>query len=226
MTALHSLWPLAGIAIVVIGFGLRANPLAVVVLAAFGSGLGAGLSVAEVVAALGKAFNQNRYVSVPWLALPVIGLMERAGLQEQARRVIASARAATASRILILYLALRQITAALGLTQIAGHAQTVRPLLAPMAEAAAERDNPAITEDERNKVKAMAAATDNVGIFFGEDIFIAIASILLIKGFLEGAGIIVQPLQLSVWAIPTAIAAFAIHSWRLWRMGRASGTAG
>ena len=52
MTTLPSLWPLAGIAIVVIGFALRANPLAVVVAAAFGSGLGAGLSVPEVVAAL------------------------------------------------------------------------------------------------------------------------------------------------------------------------------
>ena len=69
-----------------------------------------------------------------------------------------------------------------------------------------------------NKVKAMAAATDNVGIFFGEDIFLAIASILLIKGFLESAGIIVQPLQLSVWAIPTALAAFAVHGGRLLRM--------
>jgi uncharacterized membrane protein len=52
VTTLPSLWPLAGIAIVVIGFALRANPLAVVVAAAFGSGLGAGLSVPEVVAAL------------------------------------------------------------------------------------------------------------------------------------------------------------------------------
>ena len=112
----------------------------------------------------------------------------------------------------------RQITAALGLTQIAGHAQTVRPLLAPMVEAAAIRDNPDLGEDERNQIKAMAAATDNIGIFFGEDIFLAIASILLIKGFLESAGIIVQPLELSVWAIPTALAAFAVHGTRLWRM--------
>jgi uncharacterized membrane protein len=218
VTTLPSLWPLAGIAIVVIGFALRANPLAVVVAAAFGSGLGAGLSLPEVVAALGKAFHQNRYVSVPWLALPVIGLMERAGLQEQAAALISRTKSATTSRILLIYLGFRQITAALGLTQIAGHAQTVRPLLAPMAEAAAERDNPAITDDGRNKVKAMAAATDNVGIFFGEDIFLAIASILLIKGFLESAGIIVQPLQLSVWAIPTALAAFAVHGGRLLRM--------
>lgn len=216
--ALPSLWPLAGITIVVIGFAVRANPLAVVVAAAFGSGLGAGLSVPDVVAALGKAFHQNRYVSVPWLALPVIGLMERAGLQEQAAALIARTKSATTSRILLIYLGFRQITAALGLAQIAGHAQTVRPLLAPMAEAAATRDNPTISEDGRNKVKAMAAATDNVGIFFGEDIFLAIASILLIKGFLESAGIIVQPLQLSVWAIPTALAAFAVHGGRLLRM--------
>jgi len=218
VTTLPSLWPLAGIAIVVIGFALRANPLAVVVAAAFGSGLGAGLTIPEVVAALGKAFHQNRYVSVPWLALPVIGLMERAGLQEQAAALISRTKAATTSRILLIYLGFRQITAALGLTQIAGHAQTVRPLLAPMTEAAASRDNPAITEDGRNRVKAMAAATDNVGIFFGEDIFLAIASILLIKGFLESAGIIVQPLELSVWAIPTALAAFAVHGGRLLRI--------
>ncbi|WP_310476851.1 DUF969 domain-containing protein [Sandarakinorhabdus sp.] len=214
------MWPLAGIAIVVAGFALRANPLAVVVAAAFGSGLGAGLSVPEVVAALGKAFHQNRYVSVPWLALPVIGLMERAGLQEQAAALISRTRSATTSRILLIYLGFRQITSALGLTQIAGHAQTVRPLLAPMAEAAATRDKPDISEDERNQIKAMAAATDNVGIFFGEDIFLAIASILLIKGFLESAGIIVQPLELSVWAIPTAVAAFAVHGTRLWKLGR------
>lgn len=216
-----SLWPLVGIAIVIIGFAIRANPLAVVIAAAIGSGLGAGLSIPEVIAAMGKAFHQNRYVSVPWLTLPVIGLLERAGLQEQASALISRTRAATTSRILLIYLGLRQITAALGLTQIAGHAQTVRPLLAPMVEAASERDNPAITEHERNDVKAMAAATDNVGIFFGEDIFLAIASILLIKGFLESANIIVQPLELSVWAIPTAIAAFAVHGTRLWRMGRA-----
>ncbi len=220
MTTLPSLWPLAGIVIVVIGFAVRANPLAVVVAAAFGSGLGAGLSVPEVVAALGKAFQQNRYVSVPWLTLPVIGLMERAGLQEQAAALISRTKAATTSRILLIYLGFRQITAAIGLTQIAGHAQTVRPLLAPMVEAAATRDQPDISEDARNRVKAMAAATDNVGIFFGEDIFLAIASILLIKGFLESAGIIVQPLELSVWAIPSAIAAFAVHGARLWRMRR------
>ena len=83
-----------------------------------------------------------------------------------------------------------------------------------MAEAAAgEAHDP-------EKVKAMAAATDNIGLFFGEDIFIAIGSILLMKGVLEGYGIFVEPLHMSVWAIPTAIAAFAIHGTRLWLLDR------
>ena len=57
-------------------------------------------------------------------------------------------------------------------------------------------------------------------MFFGEDIFIAIASILLIKGFLEQNGILVEPLQLSVWAIPTAFCALAIHGTRLMLLDR------
>ncbi|MDE2014170.1 MAG: DUF969 family protein, partial [Alphaproteobacteria bacterium] len=51
-------------------------------------------------------------------------------------------------------------------------------------------------------------------------IFIAIGSVLLIKGFLQQAGIIVAPLQLSLWAIPTAILAFLIHGARLLLLDR------
>jgi uncharacterized membrane protein len=69
----------------------------------------------------------------------------------------------------------------------------------------------------------MAAATDNVGLFFGEDIFIAIGSILLMKGALETYGIALEPFQLSVWAIPTAIAAFVIHGIRLLLLDRKLG---
>jgi uncharacterized membrane protein len=61
---------------------------------------------------------------------------------------------------------------------------------------------------------------DNVAVFFGEDIFIAIASILLIKGFLQTNGINVQPLQLSVWAIPTAVMALVVHTTRLLLLDR------
>lgn len=214
-----SYWPLIGIAIVVIGFLLRLNPLAVVATAAVATGLAAGQSLAQVLAILGKGFNDSRYVSLVLLALPVIGLLERYGLQARARAVITGLKGATPGRLLVFYLLFRQVTSALGLTSIAGHAQTVRPLVAPMAEAAATRDG-AADSDEIERVKSMSAATDNVGLFFGEDIFIAIGSILLIVGFLDANGIEVAPFQLSVWAIPTAIIAFLIHGARLLWMDR------
>ena len=207
---------LSGIAVMVAGFALKRNPLLVVAAAALVTGLAAGLSPLAVIAAFGKAFNDTRYVSAVWLVLPVIGLLENYGLQERARSLIAAWRGATLARLLIGYLLLRQLTAALGLTSIAGPAQTVRPLLAPMAEAAGRPQDQA----EADRIKAMAAATDNVGLFFGEDIFIAIGSILLMKGFMEQQGIVLAPLALSVWAIPTAVAAFVVHGFRLWRFGR------
>ena len=221
-----NLWPLIGIAVVILGFVLRFNPLLVVAAAALATGVAHGLSTGlplieaaqTTVETFGKAFNDNRYITLTWMILPVIGLLERAGLQEKARDLIARVRGATTGRLLLIYLFVRQATSALGLTSLGGHPQMVRPLIAPMAEGAAEAQLGPLADPVRQKVRAMSAATDNVGLFFGEDIFIAIASILLIKGFLEQNGIVVEPLALSVWAIPTAIIAFAIHGFRLWRL--------
>ncbi len=208
---------LCGIAVIVAGFLLRFNPLLVVAVSALVTGLAAGIAPLAILAAFGKAFNENRYVTVIYLVLPVIGMLERHGLQERARLAIGKLRGATVGRLLIGYLLFRQLTAALGLTSIAGPAQSVRPLVAPMAEAAAEAQG---VPPGGDRIPAMAAATDNIGLFFGEDIFIAIGSILLMKGVLEGYGIVIQPLHLSMWAIPTAIAAFLIHGFRLWLLDR------
>jgi uncharacterized membrane protein len=223
---------LLGIGVVVLGFVLRANPLLVVMAAALTTGLAAAWTPdaelatyyaagRDTLAAFGKAFNDARYISLTWILLAAIGLLERAGLQERARITIATVKAATAGRLLWVYLIIRQAAAALGLTSLGGHAQMVRPLVAPMAEGAAEAKFGVLPDKQRFLIRSHAAAADNIGLFFGEDIFIAIASILLIKGFLETNGIIVEPLQLSIWAIPTAIAALAIHSFRLWLLDRA-----
>jgi uncharacterized membrane protein len=213
-------WPLLGIALVILGFALRFNPLLVVAVAAIVTGLLGGMPFLKVLATLGHGFNENRYVSIIWIVLPVIGLLERYGLQRRARALIMKMHGATTGRLLILYLGFRQIFAALGLTSVAGQAQTVRPLVAPMAVAAAEKQHGELDEDTSERVKAMSAATDNVGLFFGEDIFIAIASILLIQGSLAGFGIQLTPFQLSVWAIPSAICAFLIHGARLLLLDR------
>lgn len=214
------MWVLLGIAVIVIGFMLRFNPLLVIIASAAVTGIAAGLDVHAIISAFGKAFNDARYVSIVWIVLPVIGMLEAFGLQERARGLISGLKGATTGRLLAGYLLMRQATAALGLTSVAGHPQTVRPLVAPMAEAAAEKQAGTLHDNQREEVKAFSAATDNIGLFFGEDIFLAIGSILLMKGLLEQYGIILEPFELSVWAIPTAIAAFLIHGFRLWLLDR------
>lgn len=225
---------LAGIAVLVAGFLARLNPLLVVVVAALATGVlgavagGSGTSPAALghalvatVATLGKAYNADRFVSLTWLILPLIGLLEREGLQQRARTLIASIRAATAGRLLIVYFLLRQATAAVGLAAIMGHAQTIRPLVAPMAEGALEAtsDRP-LPAAAVFRVRAFAAATDNVAAFFGEDIFFAFSSILLIVAAMAGLGVKVQPLQVSLWAIPSAGFALVVHGLRLLALDR------
>jgi uncharacterized membrane protein len=210
---------LSGIAIVILGFALRLNPLVVVGVAGLVTGIAGGSSPTAVIETFGRAFAENRYVGIVWLVLPVIGLLERAGLRERVQALIATMRNITTAHVLVAYLLIRQITAALGLTALFGHAQMVRPLIAPMAEAAAERHGP-ISEPTRMEIRAYAAATDNIGLFFGEDAFVAIGSVLLMKGFLQQSGYMIAPLSLALWAIPTAICAFLVHGARLLLLGR------
>jgi uncharacterized membrane protein len=214
-------WPLIGIAVIVIGFLLRFNPVPVVVCAALTSGLLAGLSLPDLLGLLGKSFISARLLLLFVLTLPVIGLLEHAGLREHAQRWIGRMRGLSLARLLMGYLLLRQVLAMFGLTSVAGAAQTVRPLLAPMSEAAAEKILPTLDDADRDDVRAIAAATDNVGRFFGEDVFIALGAVLLIQAFYTQHGVTLHgaeltPLSIALWALPTAIAAFVIQSVRVW----------
>ena len=218
---MHELWPLIGVVVLVAGFMIRLNPLAVVLAAALAAGAAAGHGPLDVLARFGKAFNDARYVSLIWLVVPVIGLLERAGLQARASALVARVRGASVGRLLLGYFVVRQLSAALGLTALGGQAQMVRPLVAPMAQDAAEQQTGAPLDDaSRDLVRAHAAGADNIAVFFGEDIFIAFGSVLLIKGVLAGAGHDVAPLAISIYAIPTAVLALVIHGARLLGLDR------
>ncbi|MCQ8187938.1 DUF969 domain-containing protein [Streptomyces rugosispiralis] len=212
---------LLGVLVVILGFATRRNPLLVVGVAGIATGLLAKLSPQEILAAFGNGFASSRSVTIFVITLPVIGLLERHGLQEQARTLIGRLGKLTTGRFLALYLLLRQLTAALGLTSIGGPAQSVRPMVAPMAEGAAERRHGPLPERVRERVRSYSASADTVGLFFGEDCFLAIGSILLITGFVNTTyHTHLEPLQLALWAIPTAVCAFLIHGFRLLRLDR------
>jgi uncharacterized membrane protein len=213
---------LLGVVVVILGFVTRRNPVLVVGVAGVFTGLIGGMNPLEVLAAFGRSFADSRSVTVFAVVLPVIGLLERYGLREQARRLIGRLGGLSAGRFLTVYLLVRQVTAAFGLTSIGGPAQTVRPLVAPMAESAAERSTGApLPERLREKVRSYAASADTVGVFFGEDCFIAIGSILLITAFVDSTyHQNLEPTQLALWAIPLAVCAFLVHGARLLLLDR------
>jgi uncharacterized membrane protein len=219
---------LLGVLVVVVGFALRFNPLLVVTVAGITSALLGGLSPLHVLEAFGTGFAASRSISIAFIVLPVIGLLERYGLQQRAKTLISHAAALTAGRILLVYLFMRQLAAALGLTGFGGTAQMVRPVIYPMAEGAAMRSYGKVPQRLTEAIKAHAAATDTVGAFFGEDCFVAIGSVLLIAGYVEASyHLKLDPLRIAIWAVPTAIAAFVIHGFRLLRLdGRLAAIAG
>ncbi|KJS63849.1 DUF969 domain-containing protein [Streptomyces rubellomurinus] len=210
---------LVGILIVVAGFATRRNPLLVVGAAGIVTGLLGGLSPVKVLETFGTGFASSRSVTLFAVTLPVIGLLERHGLQEQARTLMNRLAKVSAGRLLACYLVIRQLGAALGLTALGGHPQAVRPMIAPMAEAAVERRHGTLTEKARERLRSFAASADNVGLFFGEDCFLAVGSILLITGFVNATyHTSLEPVQLALWAVPTAVCATLVHGLRLLRL--------
>ncbi|MFE8644403.1 5-oxoproline transporter, DUF969 family subunit [Sphingomonas sp. NCPPB 2930] len=146
-----NLWPLVGVAVIVAGFILRFNPMLVVIATAIATAFAAGFPIDRILSTIGTGFIKTRNLPlIILLPLAVIGLLERHGLRQHAQNWIGSIRSATAGRLLIVYLAARQLTAAIGLTSLGGHPQMVRPLLAPMAEGAAEARHGKLSDKVRH----------------------------------------------------------------------------
>ncbi len=195
---------LIGILIIIIGFVLKLDTIAVVVGAGVVTGLVSGMSISEILSTLGDAFVANRTTCLFMLTIPVIGLCERYGLKAKAIDLIKKANGLSTGSLLSGYTFLREATIALGVT-LGGHPQFVRPLIEPMAEGAAVVKYGELEEKDLDKIKAHSAAADNIGNFFGQNLFMANPGVLLIVSTLATAGIEADPLAIAKASIPIAI---------------------
>jgi uncharacterized membrane protein len=209
---------LLGLFLIGVGFAFRLNPLLVVVVGGITTGMLAGFSFNEVVAMIGRFFTDNRGLLLPMvLMVPVVGVLEKHGLQERVAALIRRSKAATAGRVAWIYQVLRGLTSMLGLS-IGNHAAMVRPLIAPMAEGAAQARDGQPNDQAREDIRAHAAAAENVGNFFSDDILVAVGALLLIKAFFENAGVEVALGDLKRWSLPTALWVVAVGWWRYRRL--------
>lgn len=200
---------LVGILIIIIGFALKLDTIAVVVTAGVATGLVADMSIIEILNTLGEAFITNRTTCLFMLTVPIIGLCERYGLKAKAIMLIKKASSLSTGILLSGYTFIREVTIAMGVT-LGGHPQFVRPLVSPMAEGAAVAKYGELDEEDIDKIRAYSAASDNIGNFYAQNMFMANSGILLIVSTLDALGIKVDALQLSKVAIPVAIIALIL----------------
>ena len=90
---------LLGILIIVVGFVLKWDTTAVVVIAAIVTGLFSGMDFVKLLEVIGKSFVDNRMVSLFFLTLPMIGLVESHGLRDYAVNAIKKLKKLTESEI-------------------------------------------------------------------------------------------------------------------------------
>jgi uncharacterized membrane protein len=149
----------------------------------------------------------------------VIGLLERHGLKERAQTWIAKIRSATAGRLLIVYLFVREVTAAMGLTSLGA----IRKWCA--------RCWRRWRKGRRRKLRrlarrgALSSARDvggdrQRGPVLREDIFVAFGAIIFMHNFMLESGAFRPSRCILPCGDPTAVCAFLIHSARLWRLDR------
>lgn len=206
---------LIGIVIVIIGFILKLDTLAVVVVAGIVTGLVSGMNILDILSTLGTAFLTNRYATLFVLTLPVIGLCERMGLRDKAVDLIKSLKGVTTGRLLGIWQAIRTVCSAFSL-RIGGHPQFIRPLINPMAQAAAVAQYGDLDEKTEDEIKGMAAGTENYGNFFAQNCFMGSAGTLLIVSTMNeifasnGIATEITANQVALQSIPIAVVSVVV----------------
>lgn len=195
---------LIGILIILVGFVFKFDTIAVVLVAALATALVSGISFTEFLALLGEAFVSNRLVTLFLLTLPMIGLSERFGLRQQAVVIIEKIKNLTPGRFLTIYMIIREIAGTLSI-RVQGQTQFIRPIVNPMAQAAAVNKYGDVSEEDQDKIKARAAATENFGNFFAQNTFIAAAGVLLIQTTFDSLGYEVSNVSIALASVPVAL---------------------
>ena len=196
---------LIGILIIVVGFALKWDVIAVVLISGLVTGLVSGLNFIQILEIMGKSFVDNRLMSIFLISFPAIALIERYGMKERAAELIGKIKNATAGKVLSIYMVVRILASAMSI-RLGGHVQFVRPLILPMSEAAGETSiKKPLNEKQSERIKGLAAAVENYGNFFGQNIFLGNSGVLLIQGTLAAAGYEVTLGSIAQASIPVGI---------------------
>ncbi|WP_195233512.1 5-oxoproline transporter, DUF969 family subunit [Holdemanella biformis] len=200
---------LLGILIVVIGFVLKLDSILIIMIAAIVTALVAGMDPATFLETLGSSFVANRSMCVFVMVMVVTGTLERNGLKQAAANLMKKFKNASAGVVLAIYGVFRLVFAAFNVS-FGGVAGFVRPIVLPMASAAAKKNGKKISEKYNENLKGMASGMENIAWFFGQVLFVGTSGMILVQSTLAGLGYDVELVDLMKVQIPVAIIAVAV----------------
>ena len=200
---------LLGILIVVIGFVLKLDSILIIMIAAIVTALVAGMDPVTFLETLGSSFVANRSMCVFVMVMVVTGTLERNGLKQAAANLMKKFKNASAGVVLAIYGVFRLVFAAFNVS-FGGVAGFVRPIVLPMATAAAKKNGKKISEKYEENLKGMASGMENIAWFFGQVLFVGTSGMILVQSTLAELGYDVELVDLMKVQIPVAIIAVAV----------------
>lgn len=197
---------LIGILIIVVGFALKFNAIAIVMSAGIVTGLVGGMSITDILTTLGETFVANRNMAIFVMTIPVVAMLEKNGLKQVAENLMKKMKKASPGLIATVYTIGRGFLAAFNIS-FGGVVGFIRPVMNPMAEASVEKLGVKLEEEDRDTIKAMNTAAENISWFFGQALFVAGSGLLLVISTLEPFGYVVDPIKAVRAEIPVFILA-------------------
>ena len=204
-------WCLLGVLVVIIGFAIKLEPIAIIVVSAIVTAIFGGINVIDLLETVGTTFVANRNQLITIILMILTGTLERNGLKEAGADLIRRAKGLTTGMLIAIWGVLDEIFIIFKIP-IGGIPSFVRPIMMPMTLGIIESKGYDIAPEHEETIKALYGKDYNVSNFFGQCLFAANSSVLLIQSTLASIGYDVDVMQILMVQVPVAIFAMIVNA--------------
>ena len=202
---------LLGVVVVVIGFAMKMQPITIISISAIVTAVCGQIPVEEFLNIIGKSFTANRTQLVALIAMVLTGSLERNGLRIAGAELIKNVKGLTSSMLISVWCVLSHLFIIFKIP-IGGINSYVRPILMPMTIGAIEAKGYEPTPEHVETIKALYGKGSNLANFFGQCLFAANSSVLLIQSTLANIGYDVDVMQIVMVQVPVALFAMVVSA--------------
>lgn len=200
-----------GVLVVIIGFALKLEPIAIIVVSAIVTAVCGGINVVDLLTSVGTTFVANRNQLITIILMILTGTLEKNGLKEAGAALIRKAKGLTTGMLIAIWGVLDEIFIIFKIP-IGGIPSYVRPILMPMTLGIIESKGYEVAPEHEETIKALYGKDYNVSNFFGQCLFAANSSVLLIQSTLASIGYEVDVMQIVAVQIPVALFAMLVNA--------------